>query len=446
MLRRDQAEELIKRALSFSDADETEVLLSHGEDHLTRYSNNVISQNVSRHTAGLTLKVHLGKKVGRASTDRFDNDSLKRVVAGAKLVAEQARENPDLLPLQGAGEFGEPQAYIKKTADFSPEERAQSIGKLVREASKHKGNAAGIYNNSSEAVALGNSRGLFAYHRETKAVFSATVEVNGVTGWAEAVQRDVSKIDENFVIQTALRKAMAARKPMALQPGEYTVVLEPAAVTDFLMFMVFEGFGGLNYVEGRSFMSGKLGQKVMGDNVTIMDDAYSTESPGLPFDFEGTARQKLILIEKGIARQVAHDRITAARVGTKTTGHSLPQPNSSGPFPVNVMMAPGDSSLDEMIVSTERGVLVTHFHYSNVLDPIKLTLTGMTRDGTFLIERGKVTKPVRNMRFTQSIVEAFNRIEMISKERRTANAFFAGSFVVPALKIEKFNFSSASEF
>lgn len=443
---RNQAEELIKRALSFSDADETEVLLSHGEDHLTRFSNNVISQNVSRHTDGMTVKVHLGKKVGRASTDRLDDESLKRVVANARRVAEQAKENPDLLPLQGAGQFQESKAYFQKTADFGPEERAESIRKLVQETVKHNASAAGIFNNGSEAAALGNSRGLFAYHRETRADFSATVEVDGASGWAEDLQRDVSRIDENFVIQTAISRALLAKNPIAIDPGEYSVVLEPAAVADFLMFMVFEGFGGLNFVEGRSFMSGKIGQRVMGENVTIVDDAYSDLTPGLPFDFEGTSRQKLVLIDRGIARQVAHDRITAARVGMTTTGHSLPQPNSSGPFPLNVMMEPGNSTLDDMIKSTEMGVLVTHFHYSNVLDPIRLSLTGMTRDGTFLIEKGKITKPVRNMRFTQSIVEAFNRIEMVSKERRTANAFFAGSFVVPALKIARFNFSSASEF
>jgi len=446
MLNRNQAEELVKRALSLSDADETEVILSHGEENLTRFSNNIITQNVARDTDGLAVKVHLGKKVGRASTDRFDDESLKRAVAQAKLAASQANENTELLPLLGPGVYQETQAYGQSTADFGPEERADAIARFVAAAKKQKAEAAGIFSSGGDAVALGNSRGLFAFHRETKAIFSGTVEVDGASGWAEDVHLDVSKIDVPAVIDTAIRKALEARNPIALEPGPYDVVLEPAAVTDFLMFMVFEGFGGLNFVEGRSFMSGKIGQKVMGANVTIVDDAYSNLSPGVPFDFEGSPRQRVALIEKGVARAPVHDRITAAKAGTKTTGHSLPQPNSSGPFPLNVALEAGDSSLDEMIKATPKGILVTHFHYSNVLDPVKLTLTGMTRDGTFLIENGKIAKPIRNMRFTESVIEAFNRIELISKDRKTAHAFFGGAFVVPAVKIGRFNFSSVSEF
>lgn len=445
-MERNQAQEIIKRTLSFSSADETEVLISHSEDNLTRFSDNAISQNVARNIDGLVVNVHVGKKLGRASTDRFDDESLKRVVATAIMVAQQQRDNPELLPLQGYAEFHSTPAYFKNTAEFSPEQRAQAIERLVKEANKHNASAAGIYNTGGDAIALGNSNGLFVYHRDTKAIFSATVEIEGASGWAEDVKRDVSLIEEDYVIETAIRKALEARNPVAVDPGEYTVILESAAVTDFLMFMVFEGFGGLNFLEGRSFMSGKLGQKVMGQNVTIVDDAYSFENPGLPFDFEGTPRQKLILVENGMARMVAHDRITGAKAGGHSTGHSLPQPNSTGPLPLNVMLEPGDSSLEEMIKSTSRGILVTHFHYTNVQDPIKLTLTGMTRDGTFLIEHGKVTKPVRNLRFTDSVVRAFNRIEAISKDRRTAQGFFAGSFVTPALKITGFNFSSVSEF
>lgn len=441
-----QAESIIKKVLSFSDATETEVLISHGEENLTRFSANAITQNVARNTDSLTVKVHLGKKLGRANTDRFDDESLKRAVSTAKQIALQQKENPDLLPLLGPAELRESKAYFPDTAKFEPEQRADAIRRLVQEVVKYNARAAGIFSTGGGAIAMGNSRGFMGYHRETSAVFSATVEVDDTSGWAEEVQRDVTKIDEAYVIETAVKKALDARNPGTLDPGRYTVVLEPAAVADFLMFMVYEGFGGLNFVENRSFLSGKIGEKILGENVTIVDDAYSDLNPGLPFDFEGLPRQRISLIEKGIARGVAHDRMTAARAGTDSTGHSLPQPNSSGPFPLNVMVEPGESSLEEMIKSTKYGVLITHLHYTNVLDPIKLSLTGMTRDGTFLIENGKIARPVRNMRFTDSTVEAFNRIELISRRRRTAEAFFSGSFVVPALKISDFNFSSVSEF
>ncbi|RJP80713.1 MAG: TldD/PmbA family protein [Candidatus Zixiibacteriota bacterium] len=443
---RNRAEEIIHRVLSLSDADETEVLLSTSQDDLTRFSGNVITQNVARSTDRLTVKVHLGRRLGRASTDRLDEDSLKRVVATAKLVASQQKEDPSLLPLPPPFTFSGTAAWFPLTAAYGPEERANAISRLVREGEKYGATAAGIFNTASGTMALGNSRGLFGYHRETRAVFSATVEADGASGWAEEVHRDVALVNEARVIETAIEKALAARHPGAIEPGEYAVVLEPAAVCDFLMFMAWESFGGLNYLEGRSFMSGKLGQKVMGDNVTIVDDAYSAHNPGLPFDYEGSPRQRLILVKEGLARGVAHDRLTAARAGIRSTGHSLPQPNTVGPLPLNLILEPGEATLEEMIAATPRGILVTHFHYTNVQDPIKLILTGMTRDGTFLIEEGRVTRPLLNLRFTDSAVAAFNRIEMISRDQVTSEAFFGGSFVAPALKISRFHFTSVSEF
>lgn len=440
------AQEIITKTLSFSAADETEVLLTHSEENLTRFSDNIITQNVARLTDSLTVKVHCGKKVGRAGVNQFDDDTLRRSVETAQKIACQQRDTPDLLPLLGPTQFAKTDAFTEATAVYGPEERAKVVRRLVTEAEKHHASAAGIFSNGWDAVALGNSKGLFGYHRASKAIFSATVEIGGQPGWAEDIQQDVNRIEVESVIAASIHKAEQARNPITMPPGEYTVVLEPAAVTDFLMFMAFEGFGGLNYAEGRSFLSGKLGEKVLGDNITIVDDAYDAMNPGLPFDFEGVPRQKLILIEHGIARQVAHDRYTAKQANAETTGHSLPQPNSTGAFPLNVLMEGGDSNFEEMIRTTEKGILVTHFHYTNVLDPIKLILTGMTRDGTFLIEDGRVRHAIRNLRFTESAVEAFQRVELISRERKTADAFFAGRFVAPAIKISKFNFTSISEF
>ncbi len=401
---------------------------------------------MARNSDNLTVKVHLGSRVGRATTDKFDGDSLKRIVNMAKKAASQQQDNPDLLPLLAPSKYAQSKAYCEDTESYSPEERAEVISELVSETVKSKGSAAGIFSTGGEAIAIANSKGLFAYFNSTGAVLSLSVEVEGSSGWAEEVQRDVKKISAEQIAQTAIRKALDARNPVAIDPGEYTVVLEPAAVSDFMMFMAYEGFGGLNYNEGRSFMSGRMGEKAMGSNITISDDAYSEMNPGLPFDFEGVPRQQVTLIENGIAKNVVHDRATAAKAKGKSTGHSLPQPNSSGPLPLNLELEGGESSLEEMIESTEHGILVTHFHYTNVLDPIELTLTGMTRDGTFLIENGRISKPIRNMRFTDSAVDVFNRVELISKERRAAEAFFAGNFVVPAVKLSKFNFSSVSEF
>ncbi len=445
-MNRSQAEEITHKVLSLSDADETEVILAHSEENLTRFSGNTISQNVSRRLDNLTVKVHLGKKVGRASTDRFDETSLRRVVEAAKTVASQQKDDPDLLSLSGPAQFAVVDPFYEQTIQCSPSFRATTIAGMVHEAEKNGAEIAGVFQTGGESIVLGNSKGLFAYHRSTNALLSCTAEINGATGWAEDHQRDIGKINTRDVIETALRKASEAQNPVPVDPGEYTVVLEPAAVSDFLLFMGWEGFGGLNFVEGRSFLSGKIGQRVLGENVTLIDDAYHDLNPGLPFDFEGLPRQKVVLIEKGIARSAVHDRLTAAKAGTNSTGHSLPQPNSTGPLPLNLIMEPGDSDLQEMIASTDRGLLVTHFHYTNILDPVQLLLTGMTRDGTFLIENGEITKPVKNLRFTESLVKAFNEIEMISRERKATEAFFEGSFVTPALKINRFTFSSISEF
>lgn len=443
---RETAQIIIEKALSFSDADETEILFSYEEENLTRFSDNAISQNVARKTDSLTVKVHIGKKVGRATTNKYDSESLVNAVRMAKKAASPQKENPELLPLSSPSKFAEANSYYDSTAKLSPEDRAKTIKKLIVETEKSKAIAAGIYSTGVDIIALGNSKGLFAYYSGTNAILSSTVELKGSSGWAETVYRDVEKIRAEKVAEISIKKAKDSQNAQPLDPGVYTVVLEPAAVADFMMFFAFEGFGGLNFIEGRSFLSRKLGEQVLGENVTIVDDAYHPLNSGLPFDFEGSPRKRVILIENGIARQVVHDRITAKKADIVTTGHSLPQPNSTGPLPLNLMLEPGDSSLDEMILSTKRGILVTHFHYTNVLDPVKLTLTGMTRDGTFLIENGKISRPIQNFRFTESIVEAFRRIEMISKDRQTVKGFFAGNFIVPALKITNFHFTSTSEF
>jgi len=443
---RSYGEAIVKKVLGLSTADETEVILSHTEENLTRFSNNSISQNVARLTDSLTIKVHLGKKVGRATTDRFDNDSLKHALQNANEAAKQQPDNPELLPLLGQSEFQQVDYFNEETARYSPLQRAETIKSLVEKTNEEKAGLAGIFSTGSESVTVGNSARLSGFYRSTNATLSVTADIAGETGWADDIQRDVNRVDADKVISSALKKARLAQNPQPIDPGDYCVVLEPSAVSDFLMFMVWEGFGGLNYIEGRSFLSGKLGQKVFSDKITIIDDAYSPENPGLPFDFEGMPRQKITLIENGIAKGVVHDRYTAIKAGMHSTGHSLPQPNSVGPLALNVSISPGNSNLDDMISSTEKGLLITHFHYTNVLDPVTLTLTGMTRDGTYLIENGIIKQPVRNMRFTESIVEAFKGVELISKDHKTVEAFFEGSFVAPALKLSKFHFSSVSEF
>jgi predicted Zn-dependent protease len=446
-MEKDRAREICERALSFASADEAEVLLQGGASALTRFANNSIEQNVNETGHSVSVRAVIGKKVGRASTNSLDDASLKKAVESAELVARYQKDDEELLPLPEPQEYQEVPNFVEATASFSPTDRAEAISNLVNRCRSETGlTTAGIFSNESQHLALANSKGVFAYDRMTSAVFSATVMTDDSAGWAEDSNKDVTKIDLKGVADTAVEKALTSRKPVAVEPGEYTVVLEPAAAANLLIFLGWLSFGALSYQEGRSFLSGKLGQKVFGDNITIEDNVYDELSSGLPFDFEGVPRRKVTLVENGVAKALVHDRKTAKKAGEETTGHGLPVPNTSGPIPLNMVMKTGDASVEDMIASTKKGILVTQFHYTNTVNPMKLMVTGMTRNGTFLIEDGKVTKAVKNMRMTESLEKVLNNVEMIGKDAIKRRGFFGGGLVVPALKVKNFTFSSGTDF
>jgi len=238
---------------------------------------------------------------------------------------------------------------------------------------------------------------------------------------------------------------VASQAPRDLDAGRYPVVLEPAAVSTIVGFLSYNGLGGRQIIERRSPLSGREGQQIAAKTVTLVDDARRRGTLGIPFDFEGVPRRAVTMIEDGVFRSGVFDLRTAKQAGTESTGHALPAPNPDGPFPLNVFLEPGDSSLEEMIASTENGVLITRFHYSNVVHPVESTITGMTRDGTFLIRGGEIAHPVKNFRFTQSILEALSNTEAIGRETELASEFFFSASRVPALKVGSFNFSGRSD-
>ncbi len=244
---------------------------------------------------------------------------------------------------------------------------------------------------------------------------------------------------------TAIEKALLSQNPVSIKPGRYRVILEEEAVAQLISFLAFIGFGALAFQEQRSFMYGKIGQEIVAKTITIWDDALDNRTIGFPFDFEGVPKQKIVLVEKGTAKNVVYDSHTAQRENKESTGHALPAPNPYGPIPTNLFLSGGNSSVEEMISSTKKGVLVTRFHYTNVEDPIKTVLTGMTRDGTFLVENGKIVTGVKNLRITQSILEALNNVELISEKTRLVDTGF-GACNVPALKIKDFRFTGVTEF
>jgi predicted Zn-dependent protease len=450
MTSRSQAQKIVREAVrggrSFSSRAAVEVLLSASDESLTRFAENAIHQNVASRGAEVVVRVLLGRKVGRASSTRTDAASVRATARRAAEIASCQRPDPEQLPLPGPARYTPVCTRAAATARCTPAMRAAAVARAAAACRRRGLKASGTFSTTLATVAVGNSRGVFAMQEATEATFGLTATGSDSSGWAETSHRDIRALDVEKTIRTAVEKALASRRPRAIEPGRATVILEHAAVTDFLLFMAYEGFGALSVLEGRSFLSGKMGRKVFGDNITIADDAYEPTAPGLAFDFEGCPRRRVPLVTDGVARGMVHDRRTARRMKKRTTGHALPQPNPYGPLPLNLVMASGDSSLDRMIAGTKRGILVTHFHYTNVIDPMKMVLTGMTRDGTFLVEKGRVGRPVKNMRFTVSALDAFSNVEAISRDRRYSAAFFGGGFVVPALKIRDFNFSSATGF
>ncbi|MDT8286315.1 MAG: metallopeptidase TldD-related protein, partial [Elusimicrobiales bacterium] len=337
-----------------------------------------------------------------------------------------------------------PGLYSPATAALKPSFRAGKAAALARLCRARGMKCYGTLENGVSSLTIANNSGVFASHRETYAVYGVTVRKGEGFGWAEQYSPDSSNIDYAGVNARAMEKAAASTRPSALPPGAYTVILEPAAVADLLFFLGYSGLGGRAWLDGRSFASGTLGRRILHPSITIVDDALEGPAAGVPFDFEGMPRKKVLLVDKGVVRAVVHDRKTAAEAGAAATGHSLPQPNAYGPMPQNLELAPGDSSLEEMIGSTKKGILVTSFHYTNLLRPKTVEMTGMTRNGTFLVENGRVTRALKNMRFTQSVVEAFSNVEALSRERETGGGW--GKTCVPAMKIRDFNFSSATGF
>jgi predicted Zn-dependent protease len=444
---RDEAKQICDKVLSYSSTDETEVIIQSGSSALTRFANNQIEQNVNETGASLSVRTVFGKKVGRASTNMLDEKSLRRMVEAAEILARVQPDDEELLPMPQVQRYTELKNYVEATSQFGPKERAQALESLILRCRKERNlTASGIFSTESRVLALANSKGLFACDRMTESVFSATVMTEDSAGWAEETSKDVREIDVEKVSGVAIEKAVSSRKPVSIKPGEYTVILEPSAAGDLLIFLGWLAFGALAYQEGRSFLSGKLGQKVFGENITIEDNVFHDMASGLPFDFEGMPRQRVSLIEKGVAKNVVHSRRTAKKAGTQTTGHGLPEPNTSGPIPLNLALAPGNSTLEEMVKSTEKGILVTQFHYTNPVNPMKLILTGMTRNGTFLIEKGKVNGAVKNLRFTESLEKVLSNVEMLGKELVKTRGFFGGGLVTPAMKVRNFTFSSATEF
>jgi len=433
-------------ALEVAGADAVEVLLMHEWGGLTRFANSSIHQSTWREDTAVRVRVVWQDRVGVTATNDFSKDGAVRAAQSALEMARVAAPDPAFPGL--APPAPAPQrdgAFDEATAAASPAVRAEAVAALVGRVGPGF-RAAGAVETTAVEVAVANTEGQFCYAPLTQATVSSVVSGGeGGAGAAEATDGRLDGLDPAAIGEHAFAKARDSQNPAEIEPGQFQVVLEPSAVATLLGFLSFMGFGGRSIDEERSPFSGKAGEAVCSPVITIADDALSPESIGLPFDFEGTPRRRVVLVEDGVFRTGVYDRRSARQAGRESTGHALPPPNPMGAFPLNLTMAAGASTLDEMIRATDRGLLVTRFHYSNVVHPIETTLTGMTRDGTWLIENGERTRPVRNLRFTQSILGALSDVRSVGRDTALVSEFFFAASRVPALQIGSFNFSGASD-
>lgn len=445
MIGREEAQRLARTALEHSQADQTEVLLLGEDSGLTRFANSYIHQNVAESNLEVRVRVAHGKRLGVATTNDLSPAAVRRAVDEASRIAKLQPENPDFVSLPRPRPLPEVKAYAASTAEATPEQRAEVVRSLCDKAVANNLIASGAFSTATYEIGVFNSLGVSAYDLSTAADFSTVVMGEDSSGYAAQAAMDVRDIDGERLAHEAVEGALRSRRPAALEAGEYEVVLQPHAVLDLVDFVAGLGFSALAVQEGRSFVAGKLGQRVVGENVSLWDDGADPSGLPMPFDFEGVPKQRVDMIKNGVAQALVYDSYTAGKEGKESTGHGLPAPNTWGPLALNLFMQPGDATVEDMIRSTKRGLLVTRFHYTRPVHELLVIVTGMTRDGTWLIENGQIARPVRNLRFTQSYLDALSQVEAISAQTSLIKGDY-GAFRVPAVKISRFSFTGVTEF
>jgi len=429
------------RGLGVADA---EAIVAAGSSALTRFANNAIHQNVAERSGHLSVRVQIDGRTARATTNQFDDASIRQVVEESVALTKLQEPDPSRIGLPACPPPPPVNRWHEPTAHVSPADRAQAVAEAIHIVESAGQTAAGIYSTSEGVFALLNSNGVFAFYPETMANFSITAMAADSSGWAKGSACSHHDLDPLAMARAAAGKAHFSREPVELPPGAYTAILEPAAVLD-LVGQMFGDFSATAISDGRSFLRDRVGQKLFGDNITIYDDAYHPLQAGAPFDGEGVPRRKLALVDQGVVREVAFCRQAAHAAGVQPTGHGFPLPNEYGEAPMNIVIAGGATPVEAMIASTARGILVTRLWYIREVDPYEKIMTGMTRDGTFLIEDGRVSRGVRNFRFNQALPELLSNVEALSPAVR-ASGEEAFDMVVPAMKVRDFHFTEVTRF
>ncbi|SKA12061.1 TldD/PmbA family protein [Sediminibacterium ginsengisoli] len=442
ILSKADARALLTKVLAYSKADECEVSLGGQESGNIRYARNAVSTAGDSSTLSLSVSSTFGKKTGNASINEFDDASLEKVVRRAEELAQLAPENPERMPLLGPGnfEFKDSIGYVPATANMTADTRAEAVAKSIKVAKDAKLEAAGFLENTTSFSAILNSKGLFLYDTNTDVTFSVTTRNQEGTGSGYAARgfNDIRKLDTFAATSIAASKANGSVNARAIEPGKYTVILEPVAAT-YMLENMFRGFDARSADEGRSFMSkpgggNRLGEQLMDEKVTIYSDPYNPELPGNTWNREGFPLERMTWIDKGVVKNLSYSQFWAQKKNVKPV-----------PFGSNMIMEGGNQSLEELIKGTEKGILVSRLWYIRMVDAQTLLLTGLTRDGTFYIENGQIKFPIKNMRFNESPVIMLNNVEALGKPERSISVESYRSYLVPPMKIRDFTFTSLSD-
>ncbi|WP_273566595.1 TldD/PmbA family protein [Maribacter halichondriae] len=429
----EEARKIMEKALGFSTADACEINLSGSESGNIRYARNTVSTSGHRSNQTLVVQSNFGKRSGTATIDEFDDDSLKRVVARAEELAKLSPENPEFMAPLGPQTYDNAINYVEATAKITPEYRAEVANSSIEPAVAKDVTAAGFLNDSAGFDAMINSNGLFAYNKSTNSDFTVTMRTNDGTGsgWVTRDYNDISKFNAAEASNIAIDKAVMSREAKAIEPGKYTVILEPSAALGLLNGLG-NAIGARTADEGRSFMSKeggtKLGDKIVDERVQIWSDPLHPEVPTSTWNGAGQPLKKTVWLENGVVKNLAYDRYWAEQKGVEPV-----------PYPNNFIMAGGDASLEDLIKSTKKGILVTRLWYIRSVDPQTLLYTGLTRDGTFYIENGAIKHPVKNFRFNESPIIMLNNLETLGKQVRVDGN------LIPYMKVRDFTFTSLSD-
>jgi PmbA protein len=424
-----------------SGAEQAEAIVYASDHALTRFAGNRIHQNMASENAEVSVRAVVGTRIGVASTNRIDPQGVQACCDAAAGAARLAPEDPAFPGLPAPRAVAVPDRVSPSTLAFDAAARASAAGALIAPTAEAGGVAAGGVACDHSVTAVANSLGTNVGMASTfvRATVLSTGAAGG-TGWASFSASDAASFDAASLGAAAADTARRGADPVELDAGVYTVVLAPEAVGDIAQFLAWYGCSIKSVEEGRSFMSGKLGKRVTSPAITLLDDALRADATGLTFDYEGQPKTRVAMIDAGVASTPVTDSYWAARTGRPNTGHALPAPNAQGPLPIDVAIEAGDAEVSALVGAVKRGVYVTRFHYVNIEDPTRVTLTGMTRDGTFLIEDGRVTTPVKDLRFTQPALEALDTTLGVSSYRQRLSGEGSG-VLVPYLLLERFTFT-----